>query len=67
MKQTLKKVSHTLYTVLCTVVYRMKLWNINAAYCQLDMDMMCTTMTYKEYCEEKEMIDYRYDALTNNT
>ncbi len=59
------KTRHFLYTLLCTVVYKVKLWNIKADYAQLDMDMMCTTMTYKEYCQEQKLIDYKYDALTN--
>ena len=45
----LHKTRHFLYCLLCTVVYKVKLWNINADYAQLDIDMMCTTMTYKEY------------------
>jgi hypothetical protein len=61
----LHKTRHFLYCLLCTVVYKVKLWNINADYAQLDIDMMCTTMTYKEYCEEQKLIDMRYDALIN--
>ena len=54
MKQIFKKVSHTL-----------KLLSIKADYNQLDIDMMCTTMTYKEYCEEWRLIEITYDALIN--
>jgi len=68
MKHLLTKLHKTryfLYCLLCTVVYKVKLWNIKADYAQLNIDMMCTTMTYKQYCEEQKLIDYRYEALVN--
>jgi len=54
MKQIFKKVSHAF-----------KLLSIKADYNQLNIDMMCTTMTYKEYCEERRLIDMTHDALIN--
>lgn len=32
MKHMLKKVSHAVYKVLCTVIFKIKLWNIRADY-----------------------------------
>ena len=44
-------------------------WHIKNLYAELDMDMMCTNMTYKQYCREQKLIDLikeTYDNKKNN-
>jgi len=45
------------------MIHKIKLWNINCEYNQLGIDMMLSNMSFEEYCEEKKLIDYKYDLL----
>jgi hypothetical protein len=43
--------------------YKLQLWRINAKYCEIDMDMQCTNMTYKQYCEETELLEWESNQI----
>ena len=45
------------------LIYNFKKWKLQARYCDLDMDMQCTNMTYKEYQEELRLLNLEMDKL----
>jgi len=52
---------YTIFGVISRFYYRFKIWQVNAEYAQLDMDMQCTTMSYKEYKEDADVLSKQYD------
>ena len=49
--------------VISRLLLRFKKWQLQCRYYELDMDMMCTTMTYKEYCEDIALLNAESDRL----
>ena len=49
--------------VISRLLLRFKKWQLQCRYYELDMDMQCTTITYKEYCEEQKILDTEYAIL----
>lgn len=49
--------------VISRLLLRFKKWRLRNRYYELDMDMQCTTMTYKQYCEEIELLNKESDRL----
>lgn len=45
--------------------YKFYLWHIDSKYVELDVDLLCSTMTYKEYLKECEILDYNYNLYKN--
>ena len=43
--------------------YKFKLWRMDAKYCEIDMDMQCTNMTYKQYCEETDLLKWERERI----
>ena len=41
-----------LYGVISRIILRFKKWKLQNRYYELDMDMQCSNMNYKEYCKE---------------
>lgn len=52
-----------LYGVISRINLRFKKWKLQNRYYELDMDMQCTNMTYKEYCEEQGLLNIKHDKL----
>jgi len=49
--------------VISRLLLRFKKWQLQCRYYELDMDMQCTTMTYKEYREDIEILNAESDRL----
>lgn len=47
-----------IHVVIKRLWYKFKLWRIDAKYYEIDMDMQCTNMTYKQYCEETNLLKW---------
>jgi hypothetical protein len=53
----------TLYSVVKRLRLKYKKWCVMNSIRQLDFDMQCTSMTYKQYEVEYERLSKRYDNL----
>jgi hypothetical protein len=42
---------------------RFRKWKLQNRYYELDMDMQCSNMTYKEYCQEIKLLNKEHDKL----
>ena len=52
---------YTIFGVISRFYYRFKIWQVDARYAELDMDMQCTTMSYKEYKEDADDLSKQRD------
>ena len=52
-----------LYGVISRIILRIRKWKLQNRYYELDMDMQCSNMTYKEYCKEIESLNKEHDKL----
>ena len=69
MKQTLNKAQmpeHFSISIISCLLLRFKKWKIRNKYYELDMDMQCTTMSYKQYCEDIALLDSESIRLNNS-
>jgi len=52
-----------LYGVISRIILRFKKWKLQNRYYELDMDMQCSNMTYKEYYQEIKVLNKEHDKL----
>tara|TARA_R110002020_G_scaffold151383_1_gene328410 strand:- start:313 stop:498 length:186 start_codon:yes stop_codon:yes gene_type:complete len=52
-----------LYGVISRIILRFRKWKLQNRYYELDMDMQCSNMNYKEYCKEIELLNKEHDKL----
>lgn len=43
--------------------YKFQLYRLGAKYYEIDMDMQCTNMTYKQYCEETDLLKWERQQI----
>ncbi len=46
-----------------SLIFRFKKWKFQNRYYELDMDMQCSNMNYKEYCKEVKLLNKEHDKL----
>ena len=46
--------------------YKFRVWKINNRYHELDMDMQCTNMSYKQYLQEIDQLKIEHDEIIKN-
>lgn len=52
-----------IHVVISRLWCKIKLWNLRAESFQLDMDMQCCNMSYKDYKEDRDLISFEKDKV----